>query len=164
MTDRVVAIIDSRLPGKTAQEVLGYGGPIPVVGTLQEGLRFTPDAMLIGIAPAGGQLPAAWRRSIIEALRAGLHILSGLHTMLADDPEFSALAASKGLTITDLRRIPDESKVVSRGTWRMRRARTVLTVGTDCKIGKMTTLLAVTRSCAGAAGGASLSGRGRRAS
>ncbi len=143
MTDRVVAIIDSRLPGKTAQEVLGYGGPIPVVGTLQEGLRFTPDAMLIGIAPAGGQLPAAWRRFIIEALRAGLHILSGLHTMLADDPEFSALAASKGLTITDLRRVPRESKVVSRGSWRMRRARTVLTVGTDCKIGKMTTLLAV---------------------
>jgi uncharacterized NAD-dependent epimerase/dehydratase family protein len=143
MTDRVVAIIDSRLPGKTAQEVLGYGGQIPVVGTLQDGLRFKPDSMLIGIAPAGGQLPAAWRRFVLEALGAGLHILSGLHTMLADDPEFSALAASKGLTITDLRRIPAESKVVSRGSWRVRRARTVLTVGTDCKIGKMTTLLAV---------------------
>ena len=143
MTDRVVAIIDSRLPGKTAQDVLGYGGSIPVVGTLKEGLRFAPDSMLVGIAPAGGQLPAAWRPFILEALRAGLHVLSGLHTMLADDPEFSALASSKGLTITDLRRIPPESKVVSRGSWRMRRGRTVLTVGTDCKIGKMTTLLAV---------------------
>ena len=143
MTDRVVAIIDSRLTGKTAQDVLGYGGSIPVVGTLKEGLRFAPDSMLVGIAPAGGQLPAAWRPFILEALRAGLHILSGLHTMLADDPEFSALAGSKGLTITDLRRIPPESKVVSRGSWRMRRGRTVLTVGTDCKIGKMTTLLAV---------------------
>jgi uncharacterized NAD-dependent epimerase/dehydratase family protein len=143
MTDQVVAIIDKRLAGKTAQEILGYGGPIPVVSDLQEGLRFKPDSMLIGIAPAGGHLPAAWRRFIIEALRADLHILSGLHTMLADDPEFSALAASRGLTITDLRRVPQESKVVSRGTWRLRRGRTVLTVGTDCKIGKMTTLLAM---------------------
>jgi len=143
MTDRVVAVIDSRMAGKTAQEVLGYGGSIPVVGSLREGLAFRPDALLIGIAPAGGQLPAAWRRFVLEALRGGLHVLSGLHTMLADDPEFAALAASGGLTITDLRRIPQESKVVSRGTWRLRSARTVLTVGTDCKIGKMTTLLAV---------------------
>jgi uncharacterized NAD-dependent epimerase/dehydratase family protein len=73
--------------------------------------------------------------------------------MLADDPDFAALAAAKGVTITDLRRIPQESKVVSRGTWRLRRARTVLTVGTDCKIGKMTTLLAVN---------AELRSRGRR--
>jgi uncharacterized NAD-dependent epimerase/dehydratase family protein len=99
--------------------------------------------MLIGIAPAGGQLPQAWRRFVLEALESGLHVLSGLHTMLADDPEFAAIATSKGLTITDLRRIPEESKVVSRGTWRLRKAKTVLTVGTDCKIGKMTTLLGV---------------------
>lgn len=143
MTDQVVAVIDSRLAGKTAQEVLGYGGAIPVVGSLADGMKHKPDSMLIGIAPAGGLLPQAWRRFVLEALRNDLHVLSGLHTLLADDPEFSALAASKGLTITDLRRIPQESKIVSRGTWRMRRARTVLTVGTDCKIGKMTTLLAV---------------------
>ncbi len=153
MTHQIVAVIDSRLVGKTAQEILGYGGGIPVVSSLQEGLRFKPDSLLIGIAPPGGQLPAAWRRFVLEALHSNLHVLSGLHTMLADDPEFAALAASRGLRITDLRRIPQESKVVSRGTWRLRRARTVLTVGTDCKIGKMTTLLAVD---------AELRSRGRR--
>jgi uncharacterized NAD-dependent epimerase/dehydratase family protein len=143
MKDRVVAVIDSRQAGRTSQDVLGYGGAIPVVASLADGLRLGPDSLLIGIAPAGGHLPTAWRRFVIEALRCGLHVVSGLHTMLADDLEFAELAASKGLTITDLRRIPPESKVVSRGTWRLRKARTVLTVGTDCKIGKMTTLLGV---------------------
>ena len=143
MAEQVAAVIDSRLAGKTAQDVLGYGGAIPVVASLEDGLRFAPDSMLVGIAPAGGQLPASWRRYVLDALRNGLHVLSGLHTMLADDPEFASLAGSKELTITDLRRVPQESKVVSRGTWRLRKGKTVLTVGTDCKIGKMTTLLAV---------------------
>jgi len=143
MQEQVVAVIDSRLAGKTVGELLGYGGSVPVVATLEEGLGHGADTLLIGIAPAGGRLPAAWRAYITGALGAGLDVISGLHTLLSDDPEFQALARQHGVTITDLRKVPEANKIVSRGTWRTRRAQTILTVGTDCKIGKMTTLLAV---------------------
>ena len=139
----VIAVIDSQKQGLTAQDVLGYGGTIPVVGSVKEGLGLGPTHLLIGIAPTGGRLPEAWRAVIREALAGGLHILSGLHTILSDDPEFASLARSAGVTITDYRKIPPEAEVVAQGTWRTRTAKTVLTVGTDCNIGKMTTILEV---------------------
>ena len=61
LPDRTVAVLDSQLVGKTAQDVLGYGGAIPVVGTMRDGLALKPDAVLIGIAPVGGRLPEQWR-------------------------------------------------------------------------------------------------------
>ncbi|MEP0822780.1 MAG: DUF1611 domain-containing protein [Ignavibacterium sp.] len=139
----VAAVIDSTRAGMTAQDVLGYGGDIPVVKDLEEGLAFRPTHLLIGIAPTGGRLPGEWRSMIRQALENGLHVLSGLHTILSDDPEFAALARERGVTITDYRKIPPESEVVSKGSWRTRKARTILTVGSDCNIGKMTTILQV---------------------
>jgi uncharacterized NAD-dependent epimerase/dehydratase family protein len=70
-------------------------------------------------------------------------VISGLHTLLADDAEFARMAAERGVDIWDLRRVPEENRRLSRGSWRRRKARTILTVGTDCKIGKMTTILRV---------------------
>jgi uncharacterized NAD-dependent epimerase/dehydratase family protein len=141
--EEVVAVIDSTKAGMTAQQVLGYGGGIPVIAHLHEGLSFKPTHLLIGIAPSGGRLPESWRSLIAEAMRTKLHILSGLHTILSDDTEFRSLAEDNQVTITDWRKIPPEYEVVSRGTWRTRRAKTILTVGTDCNIGKMTTLLGI---------------------
>ncbi len=54
LRDRVVAVIDSTKVGLTAQEVLGYGGDIPVIRSIQDGLAFKPTHLLIGIAPPGG--------------------------------------------------------------------------------------------------------------
>ncbi len=139
----VVGVIDSTKAGLTAQQVLGYGGEIPVVRSLEEGLRLKPTHLLIGIAPAGGRLPEAWRETIKASIKARLHILSGLHTILSDDQEFVRLAQERDVTLTDFRKIPPESEVVAKGTWRTRKAKIVLTVGTDCNIGKMTTLLEV---------------------
>ncbi|MBI2619471.1 MAG: DUF1611 domain-containing protein [Ignavibacteriales bacterium] len=143
LRDQVVAVIDSTKAGMTAQKVLGYGGDIPVVSSLEEGLTYQPTHLLIGIAPTGGRLPDAWRTLIKTALEQRLHILSGLHTILSDDPEFSSLAKRQGVTLTDYRKITPESEVVSKGTWRQRKAKVILTVGTDCNIGKMTTILQV---------------------
>jgi uncharacterized NAD-dependent epimerase/dehydratase family protein len=143
LPDQVVAVIDSTKAGTTAQEILGYGGGIPVVRSLEDGLAFKPDTLLIGIAPAGGRLPRSWRPYVTTALSHGLHVMSGLHTILENDPEFAQLAARNRCSIVDLRKVPDSSKIVARGTWRQRKARAVLTIGTDCKIGKMTTLLEV---------------------
>src|SRR5258708_7468000 len=103
---RVAAVLDSTQRGKTADEVLGFGGKIPVVGAFDEGLARKPNALLIGIAPQGGQLPVAWRPTILRALDDGLDLWSGLHTFLADDPEFAAHAAKTGAAIRDLRRPP----------------------------------------------------------
>jgi len=143
LPDQVAAVIDSAKAGMTAQQVLGYGGAIPIVKDIEEGLKHHPTHLLIGIAPTGGRLPEAWREAIKNAIRQKLHVLSGLHTILSADPEFVSLAKEYSVTLTDYRKIPEESEIVSKGSWRTRKAKTILTVGTDCNIGKMTTILEV---------------------
>jgi uncharacterized NAD-dependent epimerase/dehydratase family protein len=133
-------VLDSTCTARSAGEVLGFGGDIPVVATFADGMALAPNALLIGIAPAGGQFPTAWRSMVSDALRAGLDVWSGLHTMLGDDAEFAALAAGSGATIHDLRRAPRDLDV-SYGRVRDVDATIVLTVGTDCNIGKMTAQL-----------------------
>jgi len=139
----VIAVIDSTRAGQTSQDVLGFGGGIPVVGSLAEGLtKGKANALLIGIAPPGGQLPPSWRTLILDAMDQKLDIWSGLHTILGDDPEFAARARSRSVTIHDLRKPPTDLDV-ARGRVREvdNRATVILTVGTDCNIGKMTTQL-----------------------
>jgi uncharacterized NAD-dependent epimerase/dehydratase family protein len=143
--EQVVGVIDHRTAGKTAQDVLGFGGSIPVFPTLESCLHRTPNTLLIGIAPTGGRLPEPWRATIHDAIDAGLNIISGLHTLLGDDIEIEAHARRRGVTIVDLRRVPPEYEVVAKGCWRNRRAKTILTVGTDCNVGKMTASLELHR-------------------
>jgi uncharacterized NAD-dependent epimerase/dehydratase family protein len=141
--ENVVAVIDSTRAGQSSQDVLGFGGDIPVVASLEEGLRRAKaNALLIGIAPPGGQLPPSWRALILEAMDQRLDIWSGLHTILADDAEFAARSRARAITIHDLRKPPDDLDV-ARGRVREldERATVILTVGTDCNIGKMTTQL-----------------------
>jgi uncharacterized NAD-dependent epimerase/dehydratase family protein len=76
-------------------------------------------------------------------MKARLHILSGLHTILSDDAEFMELAREYDVSITDYRKVSPESEVVAKGSWRNRKANAILTVGTDCNIGKMTTILEI---------------------
>src|SRR5581483_11490200 len=104
------------------------------------GLRLHPTALLIGVAPQGGKLPAEWREIVLAAIDAGLEIWSGLHTFLADDPELAARAAARGVRIHDLRRPPAELPIAT-GRVREVEATVVLTVGSDCNIGKMTAAL-----------------------
>jgi uncharacterized NAD-dependent epimerase/dehydratase family protein len=138
MPDNVVGIIDSLQVGKKAQEVLGFGGDIPIFGTLEESLVKKPDTLLIGIAPTGGRLPELWRPIVIDAIENNLNVISGLHTYLSDDPEFRSRAHSAGVELTDLRKVPPKYEVVVKSLWKKRRAKTILTVGTDCNVGKMT--------------------------
>jgi uncharacterized NAD-dependent epimerase/dehydratase family protein len=129
--------MDTTKAGRTAQDVLGFGGAIPVVRTLDEARAAGATALLIGIAPQGGQLPAEWRAVVLAALRHGMDVWSGLHSFIGDDTEFAAAAKSRGATIHDLRRPPANLPVAS-GRVRDVDATVVLTVGTDCNIGKMT--------------------------
>jgi uncharacterized NAD-dependent epimerase/dehydratase family protein len=135
--DEVVGVLDSVTAGGTTDEVLGFGPPLPIVATLQEGMTLGPDTFLIGVAPRGGRLPEAWRAMVKGAREAGLEGGSGLHTFLGDDPELAAVAARSGASIQDLRRVPSDLPVASRKAASVD-ALVVLTVGTDCNVGKMT--------------------------
>ena len=138
--DSAVALIDSVNSGKTAQDVIGYGGETPVCTTLSEALDFTPNTLLIGIAPMGGMLPEEWRGMVLQAIESGLDIVNGLHSFIGDDAEFKQAADKHNVNILDLRRPPSDLSV-STDRWREREAYVLLTVGTDVAIGKMTTLL-----------------------
>ena len=138
--EHVVGVIDRSQAGRTAQQVLGFGGDIPVVATLEEGLARGANAVLIGIAPPGGQLPESWVALLARAIEHGLDIWSGLHSFVGDVPELAALAKTHHVEIHDLRRPPATLRVAN-GRVRGVSATVVLTVGTDCNIGKMTTQL-----------------------
>ncbi|UCB53137.1 MAG: DUF1611 domain-containing protein [Candidatus Zixiibacteriota bacterium] len=140
----VVAVIDSTQVGKSAQDVLGFGGDIPLVGNLADSLKYGPNALLIGIAPRGGKLPPEWRDVVREALSNGLDVINGLHDLLNDDPEFSKLAKSKGARIHDLREA-SRYDTVAIGDPSLIEAKVILTVGSDCKTGKKVTAVELAR-------------------
>jgi len=139
-TEQVVAVVDRKAAGRTVQDVLGFGGAIPVVASMREGLALGPQAVLVGIAPMGGRLPEEWRAWLLEAIDAGCSIWSGLHTFLGDDPVLAERARARGVEIHDLRRPPPDLPVAS-GRAKDVEPFVILTVGTDCNVGKMTSQL-----------------------
>lgn len=136
----VAAVLDSRLAGKTVQQVLGYGGDIPIVASVDEGVARGADALMVGIAVAGAELPADARAAIRRAIDQGLHIWNGLHTFVADDPDLGPLAKRRGVEVHDVRRPPADLPV---GAGRVRdlEQTIVLAVGSDANLGKMTVML-----------------------
>ncbi len=144
LPDRTVGVLDRRQAGQSVQDVLGFGGDIPVVGSMREGLALGPTAVLIGIAPKGGRMPSEWRAWLAEALDHGCDLWSGLHTFLADDPLLAEKARAKGVRIFDLRRPPADLPIAS-GLAKDVDPLVVLAVGTDCNVGKMTAQLQLTR-------------------
>jgi uncharacterized NAD-dependent epimerase/dehydratase family protein len=145
-TDPIAAVLDSSIAGRNVSEWLP-GKDIPAVATLQEALalREPPDTLLIGIAPTGGKLPDSWRAAVLEAIDAGMDVHSGLHTFLGDDPEFSAAAHAKGVEIVDYRRSPTRMETAV-GRPHGPGKRVILTVGTDCAMGKMSVALELRKS------------------
>jgi uncharacterized NAD-dependent epimerase/dehydratase family protein len=157
-TDKVLAVIDSTQAGRNVREWLGDSGryDIPIVASLSDALGFLPRAngLLIGIAPTGGRLPDSWRQVIHAAIRAGLDIHSGLHTFLGDDPEFVDAARTFGVRLIDYRRAPERMETAV-GRRHGPGKRVILTVGTDCAIGKMSVALELRRAAVAAGRSAS---------
>jgi uncharacterized NAD-dependent epimerase/dehydratase family protein len=140
--DNVVCLLDSGMVGRRVADIVGEHPrfDVPAVATLDEALALGVDALLIGIAPTGGKLPPDWRSTILAALDARLDVLSGLHTFIGDDPEFAAAALASGARIVDFRRPPDRMET-SIGRRHAPGKHVILTVGTDCAIGKMSVAL-----------------------
>jgi uncharacterized NAD-dependent epimerase/dehydratase family protein len=99
-------------------------------------------SMVIGVANFGGAISATWMPLLLEALEAGLDLIGGLHTRLGEQPELRAAAARLGRRLIDVRVPPANIPV---GTGRKRTGKRLLTVGTDCALGKKYTALALTK-------------------
>lgn len=102
-------------------------------------------ALLIGVATRGGRVPEQWLPTLIEALDAGLDIVSGMHDRIRDIPQLAGEARRLGRRLIDVRVPPDDIPVAS---GRKRSGKRLLTVGTDCALGKKYTALALTRGLA----------------
>lgn len=139
--EEVVAILDRRSAGKTAQEVFGVGGSIPCVGALGDATE--ANTLLIGIAPPGGKIPPHWRPIILEAIARKMTVVSGLHEFLRDDPEFRQAAEKSGSQLIDVRD-NNERDVAHRVGIREGCLR-IHTIANDCSCGKMVTSVEVAR-------------------
>jgi uncharacterized NAD-dependent epimerase/dehydratase family protein len=132
--DDVVAILDSkRAPGDTEDG-------ITVVQTVADALRFNPNTALVGVATQGGRFPPEWMELLRSCVGEGLHVENGLHVFLRDDEELSALAARHHVELRDLRRPPRDLSTATGANLEVP-GTIVLTVGSDCAIGKMTVAL-----------------------
>ncbi len=149
-SDETVAVIDPSLAGKSVRDVMPHlNCDAPIVADVRAGLRFGPNALLIGTAPQGGALPESWRAAVLEAIAAGLEVVSGLHDLLNDDQEFAAAAREHGVNIWDVR-VPPVVPLFSGDAYTVKPV-VMLTVGSNCNVGKMTVSLELVRA-ANAAG------------
>jgi D-glutamate N-acetyltransferase len=150
--DDVVAVIDSTAAGRHVDDLHPHVRcSAPIVSSVADALSFQPTSLLIGVANAGGFLPAAFRPRVLDAIEARLEIVSGLHEFLADDPEFAGRAKETGAQFWDVRRPPEPIPIFSGAAYSVPQV-VVLAVGSDCAIGKMTVMLELER--AGRAAGA----------
>jgi len=108
---------------------------VPIVATLEEAVERGANTLLVGIAPTGGKLDAAWRAMVLQAIERGMNVEAGLHTILAEDPEFSAAAEARGVTLRDLRLAPPDLGVPHLNS-RRPGLKVVHSVGSDVAIGK----------------------------
>lgn len=123
---RVGCVVDAQLPDMTPAEAVLAGA----------------KTLVIGVASVGGGLPAAWIDDLAVAMRAGLHVASGMHQRLVDAPVLRELSQALGLHLHDVRH---NGRMYPVATGKKRSGHRLLTVGTDCALGKKYTALALAR-------------------
>src|SRR5262245_15680173 len=165
---RVRGVIDSKLAGRDAGEVLdGRRRDIPIVATLEEGLELPGRPithLVVGVATVGGRFPAELRSPVARALTRGIHVDSGLHEFLSEDPEFAKVAAASGARIRDVRK-PGPRTGLHFYTGKIAKVECprVAILGTDCAIGKRTTAWLLVAALARAGIQAEMVGTGQTA-
>jgi uncharacterized NAD-dependent epimerase/dehydratase family protein len=146
-----------RLAAKTAQGIVDWRpewclGQVRLPGckadlnipdlTVREAAARGARTFVIGVVNAGGVLPGHWTNAILEAMEAGLDVASGLHKRLGSNPEIAAAAHRLGRSLFDVRH-SDMHFETGKGT--KRPGMRLLTVGTDCSVGKKYAALALER-------------------
>ncbi|TKX45274.1 MULTISPECIES: DUF1611 domain-containing protein [unclassified Halorubrum] len=141
----VCAVLDRDSAGDRVADHVADVSDAPIVSSFAEAhdaVEGDLDALYIGIAPIGGGFDESWRADVEAAVEAGCDVVSGLHYFLNDDEDLAALAAEHGVDLIDVRR-PDDDLSVATGASGDVDADVVLTVGTDCSVGKMTASLEI---------------------
>ncbi len=128
--ESVVAILDTKRAGASEDGV-------PVVGTVDEGMQYEPNTALVGVVTQGGHFPGDWQDLLKSSVRQGLDVENGLHVRLHDIPGLPELARERGVELRDLREPPGDLSTATGANLEVD-ATIVLTVGSDCAIGKMT--------------------------
>jgi uncharacterized NAD-dependent epimerase/dehydratase family protein len=141
----IVAVVDPAHAGQDLQAVTGIPRVVPVVADMAAALAYGPEVAVVGLAPSGGRLPVEMRADVLQALRAGLSLASGLHSRLAEDPEFAAVPLQDGQWIWDLRQEPAELEVATARCAALP-CRRILAVGSDMAVGKMSACLELQRA------------------
>lgn len=140
LSGEIIGIIDQSNSGKTVQEVLGFGGEIPIASTLDEFLTQKPNYILIGASSFKGTFPMEWYPMVIKALQMRIHILNGLHQPLSTLAEFDLLAKKYKAKIVDLRDSgakPTKFKNISGNI----QAKKILVAGSNAAAGTLSTIL-----------------------
>lgn len=168
---RVVAVVDANHAGADAGTVLdGRPAGIPIHASVADAVGAarrdgeSPTHLVVGLAPDGGRLPGAARGEILEALHAGLHVDSGLHDFLSEDPEIVAVAARAGRRIRDIRKPPERSALhFWSGKIEAVTSLRIALLGTDSAVGKRTTAWILLDALRAAGWSAELVGTGQTA-
>jgi uncharacterized NAD-dependent epimerase/dehydratase family protein len=132
--DDVVAVLDRDTAGQRVHDFLPDVQDAPIVAGMDD---IACDELIIGIAPIGGGFCESWRPDVRTALERGCDVTAGLHYFLSEDEEFRALADEHDCELWDVRK-PSADLSVSEGVADDVDAEVILTVGTDCSVGKMT--------------------------
>src|SRR5256885_1058362 len=128
--ESVVAILDTQRAGESDDGV-------PIVGTVDEGMQHGPNTALVGVVTQGGHFPGDWQELLKSCVAHGLDLENGLHVRLHDIPGLPDLAREHGVALRDLREPPPDLSTATGENLGVD-ATIVLTVGSDCAIGKMT--------------------------
>ncbi|MEO1082225.1 MAG: DUF1611 domain-containing protein [Pseudomonadota bacterium] len=124
---------------RLSQGALDLGLPdLDIAAARDAGVR----SLVIGTALVGGSIPESWIDTLCSAARAGLDVVAGLHTRLTSIAPLVAAVEASGAELIDVRTPPTDRSV---GTGRRRSGNRLLTVGTDCALGKKYTALALER-------------------
>jgi uncharacterized NAD-dependent epimerase/dehydratase family protein len=143
--NEVVAVLDREKAGRNLVEIVGIGAGVPIVESVAAAAPQKPNQLVLGAAFSGGQVPPTWRKHILDGLAAGMDIVNGLHQRLGDDAEIAAAAKALGRRIWDVRVPPPLTKVGSAKA-RLTKGKRILTIGTDCNLGKRVMVLELTEA------------------
>lgn len=144
---KVLSVIDQDNAGKDAGDVLdGRKNNIPIHSNIRQSADLFADTdtpashLVIGLAPDGGKLSASAKRDIIEAVKLGLNIDSGLHDLLSEDPDIAETAVKNGVKIRDIRKPPSLNGMhFFTGKIEQVSSFKIAVLGTDSAVGKRTT-------------------------
>ena len=144
---RIAAVVDARHAGRDAGEVIdGKNCGIPVVASIEAAMAAAAAAdlpathLVIGIAPDGGRLDNRARSDVVRAIGMKLNVDCGLHDFLSDDEEISREAQRCGVTLRDIRKPPERSRLhFFSGKIEAVKALKIAVLGTDSAVGKRTT-------------------------